>query len=69
MHQVVTRIQTLNAVARKTLTRISKSKRALTCSKCRIELSNLVIYIGVMVGEGCIKFQCNASSKYRDMDS
>ena len=57
-HQVVTRI----------LTFLSQ-KRAITCSKCRIELSNLTIYIGVIVWRGCIKFQCNALSKYRDKDS
>ena len=45
------------------------TKRAITCSKCRIELSNLIIYIGVIVGKRCINFQYNASSKYRDMDS
>ena len=40
---------------------ISKT-RAIICIICWIELSNMVVYIGVMVGKGSIKFQCNASS-------
>ena len=30
------------------------------CIICKIELSNLTIYKGLMVVKGCIKFQCNS---------
>ena len=49
IHLVVTKIPTLNVVARKTVTIITNTNRAITCIKCRIELSNLIIYIGVIV--------------------
>ena len=34
--------------------------RAITCIKCRIELSYLIIWRDAVVGKSCIKIQCNA---------
>ena len=51
-----------NVVSCKTLTRISKLRRAITYIIWRIEISNFIIYIGGMVGEEFIEFQCNESS-------
>ena len=64
MHQVNTRISTLNVVACNTLTRFLVKKRAINCKMYWIELSYLIVYIVVMVGKGYIKFQYNASSSY-----
>ena len=69
MYQVNTRISTLNVVACKTLTKLLVKERAINCKIYRKELTYLIVYIGVMVGKGCIKFQCNASISYYEMVS
>ena len=48
MHQVATKICSLNVVARKT--RISKKKEDHNLHKMKIELSILILYIDVIVG-------------------
>ena len=45
MHQVNTEIWTLSVVARTTLTKMFKEKMAITCIKCRIELSNWLLLL------------------------
>ena len=63
------RIWTPYIVASKTVTTCLSKQKAIIYKIYWIELSYMIVYLGVMVEKGCIKFQYNTLSSYSDMVS